>query len=98
MLEEKNGFTQLNVIVIPKSSKNEVVGIYNNVLKIKVMAAPEKGKANTAVIEVLVKYFKIKKSQIRLMSGKISRSKVFRLEVSLEEAKRIIYADSRLDV
>lgn len=88
MIEEKDGHVQLKVIVIPKSSKNEVVGDYRDSLKVKVNAAPEKGKANAAVIEVLASYFDIKKSQIMLVSGMTSRNKVFQLDILLEEAKK----------
>ena len=90
MIEEKDGHVHLKVIVIPKSSKNEVVGTYGDSLKVKVNTAPEKGKANVAVIEVLASYFNIKKSQIILVSGATSRNKVFQLDILLEEAKKRI--------
>jgi uncharacterized protein (TIGR00251 family) len=75
------------------------VGIYNGSLKIKVTVAPEKGKANKVVIEALASYFNIKKSQVQIVSGEISRNKVFRLDIPLEEVKRKIHdANSRLVV
>jgi hypothetical protein len=90
MIEEKNDKLYLNVIVVPKSSNNQVVGAYNNSLKIKVVAAPEKGKANAAVIEVIMDYFHIKKSQIQLISGETSRNKVFTLDLTLVEAQEVL--------
>ena len=66
-----------SVRVVPNLSKNEVVGLYNGVLKVKVCAVPEKGKANKAVIELLAKYYGVKKSQVFLLSGETSSHKVF---------------------
>jgi len=90
IIEERNRVVHLNVIVVPKSSNNQVVGAYNNSLKIKVTAAPEKGKANAAVIEVIMDYFHIKKSQIQLISGETSRNKVFTLDLTLTEAQEVL--------
>ncbi|MFH1049146.1 MAG: DUF167 domain-containing protein [Patescibacteria group bacterium] len=44
--------------------------------KVYVTAAPEKGKANKKMIELLAEYFKVSKSQIRIVKGEISRNKI----------------------
>ena len=44
---------KVSVRVVRIRLKNEVVGLYDGVLKVKVCAVPEKGKANKAVIELL---------------------------------------------
>jgi uncharacterized protein (TIGR00251 family) len=44
---------RLSVKVVPGSSRNQIVGSLGDALKIKVMAPPEKGKANEAVVELL---------------------------------------------
>jgi len=90
ILEERNGIVYLNVIVSAKSSKNEVMGVYSDSLKVKVMAAPEKGKANAAAIEVLAEFFHIKRSQVQLFSGETSRNKVFTLDIPFVEAQKIL--------
>lgn len=63
------------VKVIPKSQKNEIIGWENDELKIKIMAIPEKGNANDALISFLAKYLKLSKSSISLHSGEKSRHK-----------------------
>ncbi len=37
------------------------------------------GKANRAVIELLAEYFEVPKTKVKLVSGRISRTKVFRI-------------------
>ena len=63
------------VKVVPKSQKNEIVGWENDELKIKIMAVPEKGNANDALISFLAKHLKISKSSITIYSGDKSRHK-----------------------
>ena len=44
----------LNLKIIPKSSRNEVVGLLDDgSLKVRITAAPEKGKANAAICALL---------------------------------------------
>jgi uncharacterized protein (TIGR00251 family) len=49
-------------------------------LKIKVSAAPEKGKANQCLLEFLAKQLGVKKNAVHLVSGQTNRVK--RLQVS----------------
>ena len=48
-------------------------------LKATVTAVPEKGRANEALIELLAKTFKIRKSAFNLVSGETDRHKTFEL-------------------
>ena len=68
--------TKLNIKVIPKSSKTEIVKKQDTLVKIKLKAIPEKGKANTELIKFLSKYFKTPKSNIQIIKGKTNRNKV----------------------
>ena len=43
---------QLNVKVVPGSLRDQVVGRLGDALKLKVMAPPETGKANEAVVAI----------------------------------------------
>lgn len=51
----------------------------NEVYKIKTPVAPEKGKANKAVVEILAKYLDVPKSAISLISGQTSSIKKFKI-------------------
>jgi uncharacterized protein (TIGR00251 family) len=70
----------LSVKVVPGSSRNRISGRYGDGIKVQVAAAPERGKANQAVIELLAEAFEIKPSQITLLSGQTQPRKTFRLD------------------
>lgn len=61
--------------VIPRASKNEVKVLGPQELKVKLTAPPVEGKANEALLEILADYFKIKKSQLRIVGGLASKNK-----------------------
>jgi uncharacterized protein (TIGR00251 family) len=67
---------RLNVEVVPGSSRNQIVGSLDDALKIKVMAPPEKGKANEAVVQLLSMKLGISTDDIGVESGHSSPSKV----------------------
>lgn len=75
----------LRVKITPKASKNAILGHMDDehkTLKISVTAAPEKGKANQAVIEILCKEYKVPKSNIKIISGHTSQIKLIRIDES----------------
>jgi len=57
--------------------RNEVRGIQDRALKVCVTQAPEKGKANKAIAEVLARWLGMRKSQIELISGETASQKKF---------------------
>ena len=57
--------------------RNGIVGLRDGALRIAVTAAPEKGKANRAIITVLGEALAVPKSAIELVSGETSRLKRF---------------------
>jgi len=65
----------VSVKVQPNASKDRVVGVHADQLKIAVTVAPEKGKANKAVIKVLSRSLDVKSSDIEILSGETSRDK-----------------------
>lgn len=62
----------LTVKVIPGSSRTEIVGCLGQMLKVKVAAPPEKGKANKALTDFLAKTLNLKKSAVEVTSGHTS--------------------------
>jgi uncharacterized protein (TIGR00251 family) len=69
----RTGRIMLTLKVIPKSSRNEIVGILEDgSLKLKITAAPEKGKANAGVCELLAREFGVSRSGVAIVRGETS--------------------------
>ena len=87
---------KLSVKVVPKARSNEIVGWDKDEngmdkLKIRVAAAPDKGQANKAVIELLSESLKIGKSKVTLLQGQTCRNKTFIIQgVTINDIKNII--------
>ena len=60
---------RLQLKVIPKSSKDRVVGWVGDRLKVQVTAPPERGKANDAVVGVLAGALGLPRSRVRIVAG-----------------------------
>jgi len=61
--------------IIPGSSKTVLCGLFDGMLKIKVAAPPQKGKANQCLVEFLARQLGVKKNAVRIVSGQTSRIK-----------------------
>jgi uncharacterized protein (TIGR00251 family) len=71
----------LRVKVIPKSSRTELAAVLpDGTWKVKVTAAPEKGKANRALCEFIAEKLGVAKSRVRVVSGETSRDKRIRVD------------------
>jgi hypothetical protein len=55
--------------IVPGSNRTAVAGILEDMIKIRVAAAPEKGKANQCLIAFLAKQLGVKKNAIEILSG-----------------------------
>lgn len=65
------------------------------VLKARVSAVPENGKANKALIALLAKSLRIPKSTISFISGETARKKILRIDADPEDL--IIKLEKLLD-
>jgi len=78
-----NGKLTLNVKVTPKSAKTEFAGTMpDGSLRIRVAAAPEKGKANAELCSYLGKMLSVPKSAVRVQSGHASSRKRIVVDIS----------------
>ena len=55
--------------ILPGSSRTAVCGLLDGMLKIKISAAPEKGRANRCLLRFLAEQLGVKKNDIRIISG-----------------------------
>ena len=82
-LEEK-GLLYLTIKVIPKAQRTELVEVMEGsegeqILKIKVAAVPEKGKANKALCDYVAKELGVSKSSVSVSQGHTSQRKVLKI-------------------
>ncbi len=90
-LEEKGDGVYLRVKVVPNSSRDEVVGVLGDALKVKVAAVPEGGKANRAVEELLAKVLGVSKKSVEVVAGMTQARKVVRVVgVAVGEIRRLL--------
>ena len=83
--------TRIRVKVLPRSSRNQVIGKEGDVFKLKLTSPPVEGKANKALIELLAKRLRIAKGRIEIISGKRSRLKSILIHgLTLEEITAIL--------
>ena len=71
---EKDGIL-IKIKAVPNSSKNEICGLYDNALKVKIKAPAVENKANEELIKFLSKLLKLPKSSITLKSGETAKLK-----------------------
>ena len=69
----------IKVKIVPGSSKDKIIGVYNDALKIAITAPPVEGKANKKCIAYLAKYFEVAKSKIEIISGQTSKNKLIKI-------------------
>jgi len=72
--------TKISLHVSPAAARNELLGLREGVLWLKVAAAPEKGKANQEVISFLSQKLGIAKGSLQIVRGHASRNKVIAIE------------------
>jgi uncharacterized protein (TIGR00251 family) len=84
MLRATQAGVSLAVRAQPGAKKTAIIGIYGEgaaaQLKIAVQAPPLEGRANEALIAFLAQTFALPKNAVKLISGELSRSKVFLLD------------------
>ncbi len=74
-VEEIDDGVVFAVKVVPGSSRTAVCGLLGEMVKIKISAAPEKGKANKCLLDFLAKQLGVKKNAVIIVSGKTSAVK-----------------------
>lgn len=84
-LKQTKDGVMIDVIVQPKSSRDEIAGMHGTRLKIKLTAPPVDGKANAALIAFLAKKLGIAKSRIAITRGETGRKKTLLVHAATEE-------------
>ena len=97
--EAGSGFL-LHLRVTPNAGRDAIDGVEIRddgtcVLRLRVSAVPDKGRANAAVIALLAKTLRLPKSALTLASGETSRLKSVAVSAPLDEHRQTLTAFER---
>jgi uncharacterized protein (TIGR00251 family) len=74
------GGVRIQLLVQPRASRTEVVGLYGEALKIRVAAPPVDGAANEAIIRFFADRLDVSRSRVHLTKGASGRRKVVEID------------------
>ncbi len=73
VVQEVDGGVLFAAKIVPGSSgQTRICGLLDGMLKVKVSAAPERGKANQCLLKFLARQLGVKKNAVSIISGKTS--------------------------
>ena len=88
-----DGGIELAVRVSAGASRTRIVGTYGERLKLQVAAAPERGKANGMVCELIAQSLRVPTSAVRIVKGHAAPDKIVQVRgVGLDALDRIEWA------
>ena len=71
---------RFSAVIQPRSSQNEVSGIHNNSLKIRLTSPPVDGAANKTCVKFLAKWLQMSPSRVRIVAGLSNKNKIIEIE------------------
>jgi uncharacterized protein (TIGR00251 family) len=90
-IQQVNNDAVFQVKIVASSSRTAVAGQLDGMLKIKVAAPPENGKANRAIVKFLAAELGIKKKQVVIASGLTSTIKQIHVsDTTTSEIEKLI--------
>lgn len=74
-VDPARGTVTFSVRVQPRASRDEIAGVIDGAVKIRLCAPAVENRANEALVEFLASVLKTAKSAVRIRSGEQSRNK-----------------------
>ncbi|EOC0059017.1 DUF167 family protein YggU [Cronobacter turicensis] len=65
----------LRLYIQPKASRDSIIGLHGDELKVAITAPPVDGQANAHLVKYLAKQFRVPKSQVVIEKGELGRHK-----------------------
>jgi uncharacterized protein (TIGR00251 family) len=69
----------LRLYIQPKASRDSIVGLHGDELKVAITAPPVDGKANAHLVKYLAKLFRVAKGQVLVEKGELGRHKQIKI-------------------
>jgi len=96
-IEEAHGRVRFSVHVQPRASRNEIIGVHGDSLKVRLTAPPVENAANEALVDLLASAFGVRRDSITILAGRSSRSKLVEVRGASAERVRRLATDPRRD-
>ncbi len=65
----------LRLYIQPKASRDSIIGLHGDEVKVAITAPPVDGQANAHLVKYLAKQFRVAKSQVLIEKGELGRHK-----------------------
>ncbi|MEG2041471.1 MAG: DUF167 family protein YggU, partial [Hafnia sp.] len=75
----ENDALVLRLYIQPKASRDQIVGLHGEELKVAITAPPVDGQANAHLQKFIAKQFRVAKSQVMIEKGELGRHKQVRI-------------------
>ncbi len=86
---QREGGIVFHVRVTPNAKRDEIVGVAQGALKVKLAAPPVEGAANEALVKFLAERLGVRAAQVEIIAGHTARLKRVRVAgISADEAFR----------
>ncbi|WP_366921450.1 DUF167 domain-containing protein [Metallumcola ferriviriculae] len=79
-IEHTDDVVRFRIRVQPRASKNEVSGVYQDMLKLRLTAPPVDGEANKACVEFFANRLSVPKKNVKLVAGFKGRTKTLEIK------------------
>jgi uncharacterized protein (TIGR00251 family) len=93
-----NEAAEIRVRLRPRGDRDELIGMRDGVMQVRVSAPPVDGKANKALRRLIAKSAGVAPSKVRIVRGEKSRDKVVRVESLDDAALRRALSGDRGDI
>jgi uncharacterized protein (TIGR00251 family) len=88
---------RLQLRIQPRASREEIVGVAGDAIRIRLTAPPVEGAANEALVRLLARRLEVARSAVEVISGLTGRDKLVAVEgITAEQAARRLGLGSHL--
>jgi uncharacterized protein len=94
-VDPARGTVTFSVRVQPRASRDEIAGVIDGAMKIRLCAPAVKNRANEPLVEFFASVLKTSKSAVRIRSGEQSRTKrVEIIGVTRQQIENLLHAEA----
>ncbi|WP_140919844.1 DUF167 family protein YggU [Limnobaculum xujianqingii] len=79
-VEQQSDAIILRLYIQPKASRDQIVGLHGEELKVAITAPPVDGQANAHLVKFLAKQFRVAKGMVTIEKGELGRHKQVRID------------------